>query len=110
MSEIKRTDVRFNLSRDEDRRAWEFLNTAGGKYNRLIIQAINAYADKEKREAWEKTFLERIDYSIRDSVHTALKNAVLPAPAPESAEDTQSDLSQQENDEVMFAFLDGFDL
>ena len=110
MTGIKQTDVRFNLSRDEDRRAWEYLCSNRAKHNRLIIQAINAYSDLEKREAWQETLLERIDHGIRDSVHTALGNVILASPMPVPAKDTQSDLSQQENDEAMFAFLDGFDL
>ena len=106
MKEIRRTDVRFNLSREEDRRAWEFLHTAEAKQNRLIIQAINAYAVLEERESWQQTLLEQIDHSIREAVRESLDNAVLAAPAP--AENTQSETSQQENDDAMFDFLDSF--
>jgi len=106
VKEIRRTDVRFNLSRDEDRRAWEFLNTAGGKHNRLIIQAINAYAEMENRNAWQDTLLREIDHSIREAVRETLDNAVLGAPAP--AENVQYESSQQENDDAMFDFLDSF--
>ena len=106
MKEIRRTDVRFNLSREEDRRAWEYLHTAGAKQNRLIIQAINAYAVLEERESWQQTLLEQIDHSIREAVRESLDNAVLDAPAP--TENTQSQPSQQENDAAMFDFLDGF--
>ena len=106
MKEIRRTDVRFNLSREEDRRAWEFLHTAGAKQNRLIIQAINAYADMENRNAWQDTLLREIDHSIRDAVRETLDNTVLVAPAP--AENTQAETPQQENDAAMFDFLDSF--
>ena len=106
MKEIKRTDVRFNLSRDEDRRAWEFLHTAGAKQNRLIIQAINAYAVLEERESWQQALLEQIDHSIREAVRETLGNVVLETPDP--TENAQSELSQQENDAAMFDFLDSF--
>ena len=106
MKEIKRTDVRFNLSRDEDRRAWEFLHRAGAKQNRLIIQAINAYAVLKERESWQQALLEQIDHSIREAVREALDNAVLAASAP--AENTQSEPSRDENDAAMFDFLDSF--
>ena len=106
MKEIRRTDVRFNLSREEDRRAWEFLHTAGAKQNRLIIQAINAYAVLEERESWQQTLLEQIDHSIREAVRESLDNAVLDAPAP--TENTQSEASRDENDSAMFDFLDSF--
>ena len=106
MKEIKRTDVRFNFSREEDRRAWEFLHTAGAKQNRLIIQAINAYADMENRNTWQDTLLREIDHSIREAVRESLDNAVLAAFVP--AENAQYELSQQENDDAMFDFLDSF--
>ena len=108
MKEIRRTDVRFNLTREEDRRAWEYLHTAGAKQNRLIIQAINAYADMENRNSWQDTLLREIDQSIREAVREALDNAILTAPAP--IENTQSQPSQQENDAAMFDFLDSFQM
>ena len=106
MKEIRRTDVRFNLTREEDRRAWEYLHTAGAKQNRLIIQAINAYADMESRNTWQDTLLREIDHSIREAVRESLDNAVLDAPAP--TENTQSEASRDENDSAMFDFLDSF--
>ena len=106
MKEIRRTDVRFNLTREEDRRAWEFLHTAGAKQNRLIIQAINAYAVLEERESWQQTLVEQIDHSIREAVRETLGNVVLETPDP--TENAQSELSQQENDAAMFDFLDSF--
>ena len=108
MKEIKRTDVRFNLSRAEDRRAWEFLHRAGAKQNRLIIQAINAYADMESRNTWQDTLLREIDHSIREAVRESLDNAVLGAPV--AAENIQSEPSRDENDAAMFDFLDSFQM
>ncbi len=108
MKEIRRTDVRFNLSRDEDRRAWEFLHTAGAKQNRLIIQAINAYADMESRNAWQDTLLREIDHSIREAVRETLDNAVLAVPPIVPSENMQSEPPQEENDAAMFDFLDSF--
>ena len=108
MKEIRRTDVRFNLSRDEDRQAWEFLHTAGAKQNRLIIQAINAYAEMENRNTWQDTLLREIDHSIREAVRESLDNAVLGAPV--AAENIQSEPSRDENDAAMFDFLDSFQM
>ena len=108
MKEIKRTDVRFNLSRDEDRRAWEFLHTEEANQNRLIIQAINAYADMESRNTWQDTLLREIDHSIREAVRESLDNAVLGAPV--AAENIQSEPSRDENDAAMFDFLDSFQM
>ena len=108
MKEIRRTDVRFNLTREEDRRAWEFLHTAGAKQNRLIIQAINAYADMESRNTWQDTLLREIDHSIREAVRESLDNAVLGAPV--AAENIQSEPSRDENDAAMFDFLDSFQM
>ena len=108
MKEIRRTDVRFNLTREEDRRAWEFLHRAGAKQNRLIIQAITAYADMENRNSWQDTLLREIDHSIREAVRETLDNAVLAAPVP--AENTQAEMPRQENDAAMFDFLDSFQM
>ena len=108
MKEIRRTDVRFNLTREEDRRAWEFLHTAGAKQNRLIIQAINAYADMENRNTWQETLMREIDHSIREAVRETLGNVVLETPDP--TENAQYESPQQENDDAMFDFLDSFQM
>ncbi len=105
MNNIRRTDVRFNLSLDEDRRAWEYLHSARGKRNRLIIQAINAYAEETDRNAWQETFLEKIDQGIRNAVRETLEQA---APTMQPAVSGEPD--QQENNDTIFGFLDSFNL
>ena len=72
------TTIRFNLDREEDRRALEYLQGEGrkryGSYTQAIITAVNGCGDKQDtfeadpEKAREEAFLQRIEETIRRAI------------------------------------------
>ena len=78
MSNTFVTTIRFNLDREEDRRALEYLQGEGrkryGSYTQAIITAVNGCGDKQDtfetdpEKAREEAFLQRIEETIRQAI------------------------------------------
>lgn len=104
----KRLNLRFNLNREAERKAWEFIERTSGKSrNKQIIWAINAYAERQTKTEREEAFLNRLVDAVRQELRAApalaLAQLLQPQtpvvePAPES----------EETEETILDFLDGF--
>ena len=126
---IVSTNIRFNLEKEADRTAWEYLQHRDKKqyrsYSRAVITAVNDYFERRGRlvsdpylETREKedAFLLRVLETIRAGCdHTA---PVSPAatllnllqnipPQPASAENMAQE-DQQEADDTALDFVDSF--
>ena len=62
---IKNVKVRFNLSKENDRKAYEYLQGAEVSYSKAVISAICGYMELSERTATEEAFLERVISTIR---------------------------------------------
>lgn len=82
MSNLFTTTLRFNLNREDDRRALEYLRSADGysSYSRAVIAAINDHFSRRERmkddpylETREKedAFLRRVQETIEKSLSAA---------------------------------------
>lgn len=78
---IINTNIRLNLCEEQDRQAWEYLQTMDREkyksYTKAVVAALNDYFSREYRneqdpylETREKedAFLERVETAIRDGV------------------------------------------
>ena len=78
---IINTNIRLNLCDEQDRQAWEYLQTMDREkyksYTRAVVVALNDYFSREYRneadpylETREKedAFLERVETAVRDGV------------------------------------------
>lgn len=99
--------LRFNLNKEADRRAYEFLRDAASSYSKTAIAALNAYLDGQAQQAGEAAFLQRVLDAIRQELRTTapvagllqlLQPAVQEKPRPSG-----------EDEDNMMAFLDAFD-
>ena len=111
MSNIVSTNLRFNLDREDDRRAWEHLQKMDRReyrsYSRAAILAINDFFDRQthrddpyletraKEDAFLKQILDTIDLGIRKaspfSILSLPQNIQPQASAPQ--EDTPEDMA-----------------
>lgn len=86
---IINTNIRLNLCDEQDRQAWEYLQTMDRKkyksYTRAVVMALNEYFSREYRnetdpylETREKedAFLERVETAIRDGVKESVPMAM----------------------------------
>ena len=88
---IINTNIRLNLCDEQDRQAWEYLQTMDREkyksYTRAVVVALNDYFSREYRneadpylETREKedAFLERVETAIRDGVKESVGEINLP--------------------------------
>ena len=126
---IVSTNIRFNLEKEADRSAWEYLQQRDKQqcrsYSRAVITAVNDYFERRGRLAAdpyletrekEDAFLLRVLETIRDGFNQATPvstadtllrflQGVQPQAAP-AGEVIQED--QQEADDTALDFVDSF--
>ena len=126
---IVSTNIRFNLEKETDRTAWEYLQHRDKKqyrsYSRAVITAVNDYFERrgrlvsdpyletrEKEDAFLLRVLETIRAGFDHAVPVGPANTLLnllqnfqPQPAP-IANAVQEE--QQEADDTALDFVDGF--
>ena len=105
---IKNMKIRFNLNKENDRKAYDYLQSAEKSYSKAVISAICEYMDLSERLATEDAFRERIISTIREEVSKSnpfgglLQLVQTPfAPTPTEKENT-------ENEETVMDFMDNF--
>lgn len=107
---VKNVKIRFNLNKENDRKAYEFLQNTELSYSKAVISAICSYLELRDAKTTEDAFLERVIQTIQEE--TAKINPlggllqfvqVPPAQIP-PAENEQS----IENEETVLDFLDSF--
>ena len=106
---IKNVKVRFNLEKENDRRAYKYLKESDVSYSKAVISAICGYMDLSENKATEDAFLERVIQTIRqeaaslNSLRGLLQLAQTPVQVSPVAEETTS-----ENDQAALDFLASF--
>ena len=102
-----RVTLRFNLNKEADRRAYEFLRGADSSYSKAAIAALNAYLDGQEQQAKEEAFLQRVLDAIRQELRTTAPVAgLLQLLRPVQPEKPKPSKEDEDN---MLAFLDAFD-
>jgi len=106
---IRNVKVRFNLNKENDRRAYEFLKASETSYSKAVISAICGYMDLSESKATEDVFLERVIQTIRQEAESLnplrglLQLAQASAQTPPVAEEPDT-----ETEEAVLDFLDSF--
>ncbi len=106
---IKNVKVRFNLNKENDRKAYDYLQNSEKSYSKAVISAICGYVELSKAKAAEDAFLERVISTIREETSKinplgGLLQFVQTPPAQTPAEKENN----AESEEAMLDFLDSF--
>ena len=106
---IKNVKIRFNLDKENDRKAYKYLQSADHSYSKAVISAICEYLELSERAASEDAFLERVIATIKEEL--AKTNPLggllqlvqtLPAQLPTEKE------NKAETEETVMDFMDNF--
>ena len=65
---IKNLKIRFNLDKENDRKAYDYLQSADHSYSKAVISAICEYLGLSERVATEDAFLERVITTIKEEL------------------------------------------
>ena len=126
---IVSTNIRFNLEKETDRTAWEYLQHRDKKqyrsYSRAVITAVNDYFERrgrlvsdpyletrEKEDAFLLRVLETIRAGLNQSTPVNAADTLLrllqgAQPQPIQVEEVPQE-DQQEADEAVLDFVDSF--
>ena len=106
---VKNIKIRFNLDKENDRKAYEYLQSADKSYSKAVISTICDYIELKEKSVNEDSFLERVISTIKEETVKANPFGSLlhlvqtqPIQAPVEKEDNT------ENEETMLDFLDNF--
>ena len=127
--QIISTNIRFNLEKEPDRMAWEYLQQRDKRqhrsYSKAVIAAVNDYFERrerlmadpyletrEKEDAFLLRVLETIRAGLNRSVPTNSTDVLLQLlqsvqPQPAQVEEVSQE-DQQEADAMALDFMDGF--
>ena len=106
---VRNVKVRFNLSKENDRKAYEYLQNAEVSYSKAVISAICGYMELSERTATEEAFLERVISTIREE--TAKSNplgGLLQLVQQPVAQTPAEKENNAETEEAVLDFLDSF--
>ena len=106
---VRNVKIRFNLDKENDRRAYDYLQGAEKSYSKAVISAICGFMELSERTATEDAFLELVISTIREEVGKSnplggLLQFVQTPPAQTPAEKENN----AETEETVLAFLDSF--
>ena len=96
--------IRFNDGKAADKRALDYLQTAGISYSKAVIKAINAYLNLQTEEERKRTFLQEVRNIVREELKANPMMGMLPYFQPPVEQKPT-----QETEDAMLAFLDAFD-
>ena len=100
---VRNVKIRFNLDKENDRRAYDYLQGAEKSYSKAVISAICGFMELSERTATEDAFLERIISTIREEVGKSN-----PLGGLLQFVQTPSVQTPSENEEAVLDFLDSF--
>ena len=106
---IKNVKIRFNLDKEKDRKAYEYLQGADHSYSKAVISAICEYLELSERTATEDAFLEKVITTIQEELAKTnpfggLLQLVQTPPAQIPAEKE----NKVETEETVMDFMDNF--
>ena len=106
---IKNVKIRFNLDKENDRKAYDYLQGADHSYSKAVISAICEYLELSERVTTEDAFLERVITTIKEELAKAnpfggLLQLVQTPPTQIPAEKE----NKAETEETVMDFMDSF--
>ena len=106
---IKNVKIRFNLDKENDRRAYDYLQSTEKSYSKAVISAICGYMELSERTATEDAFLERIISTIQEEIGKSnpLGHLLQFVQTP-SAQIPAEKEHNSETEEAVLDFLDSF--
>ena len=106
---IKNMKIRFNLNKENDRKAYDYLQGAEKSYSKAVISAICEYLGLSERTATEDAFLERVIATIKEELaKTNPFGGLLQLVQTPPAQTPTEKGNNAETEETVMDFIDSF--
>ena len=105
---IKNVKIRFNLDKENDRKAYEYLQDTDYSYSKAVISAICEYLGLSERTATEDAFLARVIATIKEELAKANPFGLLQLVQTPPAQIPTEKENKAETEETVMDFMDNF--
>ena len=105
---IKNVKIRFNLDKENDRKAYEYLQGAEKSYSKAVISAICDYMELFKTKEEQDAFLRRAIQTIQQVADETVPLAYLPSFMQALNSPTSLPEHTGKTEETVLDFLDNF--
>ena len=105
---VKNVKIRFNLDKEDDRRAYDYLQGADKSYSKAVISAICEYLGLSERTATEDAFLARVIATIKEELAKANPFGLLQLVQTPPAQIPSEKETKAETEETVMDFMDNF--
>ena len=106
---IKNLKIRFNLDKENDRKAYEYLQCTDHSYSKAVISAICEYLELSERVTTEEAFLEKIITTIKEELaKTNPFGSLLQLVQTPPAQIPAKKENKAETEETVMDFMDNF--
>ena len=106
---VRNIKIRFNLDKENGRRAYDYLQSAKKSYSKAVISAICGFMELSERTASEDAFLERVITTIREEIAKSNPlGGLLQFMQTPSAQTPAEKENNAETEEAVLDFLDSF--
>ena len=105
---IKNLKIRFNLDKENDRKAYEYLQGADHSYSKAVISAICEYLSLSERTEAEDAFLERVITTIKEELAKTNPFGLLQLVQTPPAQIPAEKENKAETEETVMDFMDNF--
>ena len=108
----QRVNLRFNLNRTDNLRAWEYLKQQTmqreSSFNRTLVEVLlERFAAQEKTDS-EDALIERIVAAVRKELRQSPAFSLSQLFQPPAAESPSTDKESEENEAIVEDFLENF--
>ena len=106
---IKNLKIRFNLDKENDRKAYDYMQGAEKSYSKAVISAICEYLELSERTATEDAFRERVRATIKEELAKAnpFGSRLQLVQTPPAQIPTEKE-NKAETEETVMDFMDNF--
>ena len=105
---IKNVKIRFNLDKENDRKAYEYLQDTDYSYSKAVISAICEYLGLSERTTTEDAFLERVITTIKEELAKTNPFGLLQLVQTPPAQIPAEKENKAETEETVMDFMDNF--
>ena len=106
---IKNIKIRFNLEKENDRKAYDYIQSTDKSYSKAVICAICGYMEMTEKSANEDAFLERVIITIREeTAKTNPLGGLLQLVQTPPAQILTEKKDSAETEDAVLDFLDSF--
>ena len=108
----KNLTIRLNMDKEDDRRAYEYLQRAEGSYTKTVVAVICKFEKMMEQRGYEDSFEDRLISAVREEIakNDPIRSLVQIVQTSSAQNPPELPVAEQESEaeETLLGFLDSF--